>query len=177
MSGLSPFTRKFLAIALLFFTIYAVIFGVFRPIASLVGNSLNDLQNTHFAWQRLIAIQNSPTPQPATNQLGDNLLFIAPDKETAQQQLQQQLEGAILAMGEGVAIEHIAVTPDDNPDIIKLSMAITGEDSIIMAFIHQMESGAPFMRLHQWQIEKITNGEKLGQVQLYAEVVAAWKTA
>ncbi len=187
MQQFSPITRKFLAVAILFLTLFAVWSLVLSPIAAQMDVSLTKLSDARFQRERLEAIQARPEPESA-EAIPAGMILRAKSREEANTQFGGYLSN--IAAQNGLEITAIASRPDTKGSkLVAFDLALTGEEVGVAQFINTLERGNPVLRLRTWQIDSASivgisdmpvDGETGGSspsrsnIRFSGQIVGAW---
>lgn len=179
----SPITRRFLALALLFFAGYLLWILLLSPVTSQMGASLTKLEDARFQRMRLEQIQARPEIKQ-TEPVDAGYLAQAASTEEAQTNLQNQI--AAIATQNSVDLMITARPLTKGSQLIAFDISASASETSITRFINNIERGNPAMRLRNWQIESASiasatpepSDPMLGvmgdTVQFSGQLVGAW---
>lgn len=155
MTQLSPFTRRLIALAILFFAIFGLLNLVVLPVATLLSTGFSDLADARFRLTRLEAIRARPMP-PEALPVPVGLTLIAPDEPLATEQLRAQLMA--LATRYQLRLEASPAPGSETPTPGRIALAITvsGPQEPMLNFVNSLEQGEPLIRLKTWRMARDT---------------------
>lgn len=153
MNELSPITRKFVAITLLFFAL--LLFGtvLILPLWERMSNSIEALADTRYQLEKLEVMRNSP-PLPRGKILRKGSLIAAKRHEQAEAILAAKVQNITLLSGN--------ITKSIRPlgqgaigSVVAIEISVEGDEQALIGLIEQIENAEPLMRLRSWQIEPV----------------------
>lgn len=153
----SPFTRRLIALALLFLALLGLLNLVVLPIAALISTGFSDLADARFRLARLEAIKERALP-PEAPPVPMGLALIAPDEPQAVEQLRTQL--TVLAARYQLRLEASPAPPSETPIAgrIALAIAVSGAQEPLLNFVNSLEQGEPLIRLKTWRLARDSGG-------------------
>lgn len=171
MSGFSPLTRRFLAIALV---VLALLLGwtlIVQPLAGQTERSLSRLEQSRFLLARAEGLVAAPLPD-AQAALPPGLAYRASDRAAATDAFSAQV--AALLLGGAASVE--AITPIDGKGSTPLAMqlVVIGPEADVARFIAAAERARPIIRFADWRLE--VADPAAGTVKFSATALAAWTT-
>jgi len=174
IAQLSPFTRKLLALTILFLLLAGVINLLVVPLVGLVHDNVAHLADVRFERLRLETIEARPNPPPG-DPVPQELYIHAADARAAAAQLSSLITAA--AQGNGLTVEQSTESLPDppNPRLVAAQIRLSGPEAGMMRFLNALEGGKPLVRLAQWTLA--APDAPGGPMQLDAEAVAAWGPA
>jgi hypothetical protein len=151
MAQFSPFTRRVVAIGILILLVLGAIDLVIAPLYALTANSLSGLEDARFRRARLEAIEARP-PVPSAEPVPASLYLAAPDRQHAADALLAAI-GASAARYE-VQLDSVAPLPADSSRgaAIAVTVAARGEHDKLLAWINELERGAPAIHFADWSL-------------------------
>jgi|GEM_PF-6002894 len=151
IASFSPFTRKLLALALLALLLLGAIQVIVAPLYTFTANSLSGLEDARFRRARLEAIAARP-PLPVAAPIPASLYLTAPDRQRATDLLLATIGGS--AGRYQIQIESIAALPEGSSRgaAIAVTVAARGDHDNVLAWINELESGAPSVHFTDWSL-------------------------
>ena len=153
IQSFSPLTRKFLALALLFFAIMAALSLVILPVVSEVRSSLDGLADARFRLARLDAIKARPEPKIA-NEVPQGATILAADAARAMDQFRGQVVGAAASH----QVQLVSILPlganGAQPRLMALQLVVSGSEHQVLTLVNSLEQGRPLIRLKTWTINR-----------------------
>ncbi|MEP2990034.1 MAG: hypothetical protein ABJN65_01180 [Parasphingorhabdus sp.] len=182
LQGFSPFTRKFLALGILFLGLFFFWTVIASPVVSQMSASLTELNDTRFQRMRLEQIQNRPAVEPTGN-FPTNLVLAAGSAEEAQAAFAAQINAVASQNTMDMALAPRPLTKGSQ--LIAFDVSVMAPEVNIVKFINSLERASPMMRLRNWQIDSAAiagtvdpqNGntdESNGNVQFSGQLIGAW---
>lgn len=170
IEGLSPFTRKLLALGLL---LLAMLLGVnlLTGLIGTTGASVGALEDARFRLARLDALKAAPPP-PKIEPLPRSSYFRAADAEAASELLVAAIQAA--SQSAQMPLEGATPLPADtgNGLLLRASISGAGPEAAVLGFVAALEREEPAVRLASWSVRQVD--EQAGTVRIEAIAVAAW---
>lgn len=157
MAQFSPLTRRIVALGIAVLAMFGLVNLVLAPIYSVTAGSLSGLEDARFQKARLEAIAARP-PLPRSDPVPQSLYLAAPDR-------QQATDALIAAIGASAArygIQLDSVTPATpepaRPATVTATVAARGEQDKMLAWINDLERGAPAIYFATWSLAAQPDG-------------------
>lgn len=174
IDSFSPITRKFIAIAILFFVVMFCVNILILPAIGVISGELDRLADARFQKARLKEIQDRPLPATG-NPIAADLYIHAASSEAAHSAFVAILNQ--LASGSSISLDQANAVPVDTatPQGLAVDLSVSGPELALTSFINDVEAHRPMVRFTSW---KITAGEPgQGPARLSGRVIAAWSRA
>lgn len=170
LSQLSGGTRKFLALAILFFVALLTWTIILSPVVSAVQTNLNALEDARFQRMRLENLQARAEPDRALALTADTVIS-AKSKEEAAAQFAAFMTN--LAVSSGLQISSISPREGNRSgSLIGAELSFSGEEVKIASFINLAEQGSPTIRFQSWTIDAGETGDP--NINFSGLALAAW---
>lgn len=171
MEQFPPFTRRLVAIALLFLAILALVNLLILPLSGWMSSSLAGLADARFQLARLEAVRGRPAP-PETPPMPAGLTLSAANPETAVQALVSSIRAG--AANNQVQVDGADPVGQTDPQahVVEVSLSVRGEQSHILSFINALERGTPTVRFRTWSVMADESPPISGPTQLTFQGVA-----
>jgi hypothetical protein len=151
MAQFSPLTRRVVALGIAILLVFGLVNLVLVPIYNLTAGSLSGLEDARFQNARLEAIAARPL-LPRSEPVPSSLYLVAPDRQRA-------MDALIAAIGTAASryeIQLDSVTPSDGEagrsGTIMVSITARGEHDKMLAWINELERGAPAIYFPEWSL-------------------------
>jgi type II secretory pathway component PulM len=151
MAQFSPFTRRVVALGILILVLIGLFDLVLAPVYALAANSLSGLEDARFRRARLEAIAARP-PLPASEPVPASLYLVAPDRQRATDALLAAISSS--AARYEVQLDSVAPLGADasRGEAIAVTLAARGEHDKILAWVNELERGAPAVHFADWSL-------------------------
>jgi hypothetical protein len=151
MASFSPLTRRLVAVGIAVLALFALVDLVALPVYALTASSLSGLEDARFQRARLEAIAARP-PLPRSQPVPASLYLTAPDRERAADALLAAI-GTVAARYE-IQVDSMAPAAADptRPGAIAVTLAARGEHDKMLAWINELERGAPAVFFPIWKL-------------------------
>lgn len=170
MDGLSPFTRRFVAIGLLLVAVISALNLIVLPLGLLLRQSVAQLGDARFQRSELEAIVARPAPK-AGDPIPPSSYVAAGSGALAF----GQLEARVRAETAAAKIHLLSFGPRPQPGsgAFRLSAVLSaeGDEVALVGFIGALEQHSPLIRLSRWHIARPTAD---GPLHLDAQIDAVW---
>ena len=171
MTELSPFVRKFAALAILALLVMGSIEFIAWPLLSGAWQNLDELRALRRERAQLEQTDARPMLK-AGDAVPANLYLHATSPALAASQLSSLVTN--LAGSSKLALNQISAVPGESAQarIVALDVRLVGKEEDVIGFLNTLEGGAPLIRLSQWSLA--TTDPTHDQVQLLGRLTAAW---
>ena len=151
MASFSPFTRRVVAVGIFVLALLVLVNLIALPVYALTDSRLSGLEDARFQRARLEAIAARP-PLPRSEPVPASLYLTASDRDRAADALIAAI-GALAGRYE-VQLDSIAPAAADpaRPGAIAVTLAAHGEHDKMLAWINELERGAPAVYFPVWRL-------------------------
>jgi len=171
MTEMSPFVRRFAALAILVLLVMGSIEIVAWPLLRSAWQNLDELRAL-----RLERAQLEQTDARPLLRAGDPVPADLYLHATAAAQALSQLSELVRSRAQTSTLTLNGTTPvaSASADLhsVALDVRLTGKEGDVISFLNVIEGGRPLIRLSQWSLS--TTDPAHDQVQLSARLVTAW---
>jgi type IV secretory pathway VirB2 component (pilin) len=153
MAQFSPFTRKLVALALLFFSLLGMMTMLILPLSHSLEARLSGLADARFRLAKLEAVAARPE-LPNAIPPPPGLTISASDAPQACEALRALIASQALRFQ--VQLESATPAPQIGPQhqVTGLTVALRGPEAQILAFISALETGQPLLRFGTWHLAR-----------------------
>jgi hypothetical protein len=170
IAGLSPFAQRLVALGLLALALLAAFAAVETSISTTTG-AVEALDKARTRSARLDAMLRRPSPPDAPPVPAD-FYFRAASHEAAAALAAARIAAAAAAAGLPAPALRTGPQVAALPNLIRVAVAAEAPEPALLAFVSDLERGAPPVRLRAWRIVRL-DGEA-PRLRLEATAVAAW---
>jgi len=149
MEGLSPVSRRVVAVALLLLAMISTVNLIALPLIEWTQMALNDLENARLREQRVTAAANSQAPSFG-NPIPAELLVIADNQATAFDQV-TGVVSAVAAKNE-VRVDGISPALTGGGNRVAFDIKGSGSETSLVKMLSELEVGSPTVRCESWTI-------------------------
>ena len=116
-----------------------------------------------------LAAQSKSMATPSAMLVGETRALMASNRAAAERQIARSLMAQ--AKAGGLLIEAVSRGKAPGEHLIAVRFRLSGAEKGVLAIVDAVESDRPVMRLSEWRIEALADGD----VRLTATVVAPWR--
>jgi Type II secretion system (T2SS), protein M subtype b len=153
MAQFSPFTRRLVALGLLFLLVLGVVNLIILPIASQLEAHLSTLADARFRLAKLKAIEARPLPADVAP-VPQNQYLAAADAAQANDQFRALVAGHAARLQLQLERADVQQPTTRIRQQVELALTVSGQQEQLLNFINQLEQGAPLMRFKLWRLTR-----------------------
>jgi hypothetical protein len=168
---LSPFSRRIIALGLLFLVMVTVINVIAVPLFAAVRNQLDALADARLGVAHLEAVDRVPTPR-RTPPVPDDLYIQAPNRELATEALLTIIRSSAQSRKVALDVPGALTLDPAQPAQIAVSLSFAAPEADIEALLHDLETGPPAIRFSQWRMT--APDDPKGNPRFEGRAIAVW---